>query len=242
MLPKILVNAFNLGQSSVTTSTAELNIYAKFMQNLNIPKTTIKFVLEDEKTDEDISFETYFNQFDTSKNENVPKMDLNHLDILGIDLTNVEHIDHFDSTNDFVSALNQYRDKLFKFYSNNVKSKMNSELVEHLYNNFMELYDVKIYRSFKIKKADLLEAITKQTFHSAVLHLYSRILHINIIIINGNSYDICCNYDENKETVIFTLDGEKFTFLSGGIDSMGILQKFESNLVETSKKRNEKIK
>ena len=188
MLPKILVNAFNLGQSSVTASAAELNIYAKFMQNLNIPKTTIKFVLEDEKTDDDISFETYFNQFDRPET----KMDLNHLDILGIDLTNVEHIDHFDSTNDFVSALNHHRDKLYKFYSNNVKSKMNSELVERLYNNFMELYDVKIYRPFKIKKADLLEAITKQTLHPAVLHMYSRVLDINIIIIksmvNTNEY------------------------------------------------------
>ena len=43
MLPKILVNAFNLGQSSVTASTAELNIYAKFMQNSK-NKNTLLYV------------------------------------------------------------------------------------------------------------------------------------------------------------------------------------------------------
>jgi len=230
MLPKVLVNAFNLGQSQVSCSTADLNGYAKFMQNLSIPRTTIKFVLEDENNkDDDIEFETYFKQFDDKENDT-----MSHIKSI-FDVSKVD-VDTFDSRNDFVSALN-HRDKLYKYYSKNVREKMDESLIGRVYTNFMKLYDVNIYRPFKIKKANILASIQNRMFHAAVLHLYSRVLDINIIIIDGNTYDICCNYDKNKETVMFVMNGEKFSFVVGELDDSAL---FGSHLVESSKERNQK--
>lgn len=221
MLPKILSNAFSVGQQNVTTSTATLNVFSKFMQNLNVPRTTIKFVLgdDDETKSSEYSLNSVKKKFETHADSK-----------LCVKL---------DSNTDFISALTQFQDPLAGFYSDSVRRKMETELSDKSYSRFIELYDHTIFRYFKILKADILKKLVAREIHPSVCYIYSLILDVNIIIVDDQTYDVCSvELKPELETIVLKKLGDEFIEFLGGVQKV---EEFISHKINTSATRNEKI-